>query len=107
MSSSARVSARLAVEEPERTFWIPEKKGRSREGGTEDWKRSWVSVTGVYNWLDCRVLIWFCSCPLSWWNVSSLPLVASRRVREIRAMWPAFLVRFLICNTSSPSVTPA
>jgi len=39
MSSSARVSARLAVEEPERTFWIPEKKGRSSEGevgGTEE-----------------------------------------------------------------------
>lgn len=83
-SSPGRVSAQLAVEEPG-TFQIPGKKGRSssegevrgkrgRGGDTEDWKRSWVSVTGVYNWLDCRVLIWFCSCPLSGRDVSSLLL---------------------------------
>lgn len=28
----------------------------------ENSERSWVSVTGVYNWLDCRVLIWFSFC---------------------------------------------
>lgn len=29
---------------------------------TEAGEESWVSVTGVYNWLDCRVLIWFSFC---------------------------------------------
>lgn len=49
------------------------REGEQRDSGHRELeKRSWVSVTGVYNWLDCRVLIWFSFCLPSERDVSRL-----------------------------------
>lgn len=70
MSFWSGTAVQVAVTEPG-TLQVPGKEGGGGEEegketvDIENWKRSWVSVTGVYNWLDCRVLIWFSFCLLS------------------------------------------
>lgn len=81
MSFWSRAAVQVAVTESG-TSLVPG-KGEGRGEGKEtvdigNWKRSWVSVTGVYNWLDCRVLIWFSFCLLSGRDVSSLPPLAQK-----------------------------